>query len=119
MADWFTPSSGNVFLDAGFRRAEAARLLLRSQLALVVERIFKRRQLTQRQAAELFGVSQPRVNDLLRGRIERFSVDGLVSMLAHAGFTVGATVSDARRRTTRRHIRTARKHQRSRRARAG
>jgi predicted XRE-type DNA-binding protein len=43
---------------------------------------------TQKQAAKLFGVSQPRVSDLVRGNIDRFTIDALVNMLAGAGRTI-------------------------------
>jgi len=52
--------------------------------------------LTQAAAARMFGVSQPRVSDLVRGRIELFSIDTLVNMLAKAGVRVTVT---ARSRT--------------------
>lgn len=55
------------------------------------------RRLTQAQAARLFGVSQPRVSDLTRGKIERFSIDALVAMLGHAGLRVSLKVRQARR----------------------
>ena len=49
------------------------------------EKLIERRRLTQTAAAKLFGVSQPRVSDLHRGRIDRFSLDALVQLLARAG----------------------------------
>ena len=79
------PSSGNVYLDLGFSQAEAECLLLRSQLMLMVERLIANRKLTQVQGARLLGVSQPRVSDVVRGRVERFTIDALVEMLARAG----------------------------------
>jgi predicted XRE-type DNA-binding protein len=48
--------------------------------------------LTQAKAAIMFGVSQPRVSDLMRGRIDRFSVDTLVAMLGQAGLRVRLVV---------------------------
>jgi transcriptional regulator with XRE-family HTH domain len=48
---------------------------------IAIGRLIKARGLTQVQAARLFGVTQPRVSDLVRGRIELFSIDGLVEML--------------------------------------
>ena len=48
--------------------------------------------LTQVKAAEVFGVSQPRVSDLVRGKIERFSVDTLIAMLGAAGVRVQVSV---------------------------
>jgi len=44
--------------------------------------------LTQAQAAALFGVTQPRISDLVRGKIDRFSIDTLIAMLGHAGVRV-------------------------------
>src|SRR5438477_12595396 len=55
-----TPSCGNIFEDIGFPREEAQHLLLRSQLMLSIERLIKRRQLSQAEAAKLLGVTQPR-----------------------------------------------------------
>jgi predicted XRE-type DNA-binding protein len=81
-------SSGNVFLDVGFAPDVAANLLLRSELSVEVLQIIEERKLTQQQAGELFGVSQPRISDLVRGKLELFSIDGLVNMLAAAGVTI-------------------------------
>jgi predicted XRE-type DNA-binding protein len=85
-------SSGNVFRELGFTPAEAANLRLRSDLMTELGKVIKRRRLTQARAAALFGVSQPRVSDLVRGRIERFSVDTLVAMLGNAGVRVELVV---------------------------
>jgi len=52
------------------------------------------RRLTQADAATLFGVSQPRVSDLVRGKIDLFSIDTLVDMLNHAGIKVKFTLSE-------------------------
>ena len=81
----FERSSGNVYLDLGFPPAEAEHLLMRTKLMSTVDDVITERQLTQAQAARLFGVSQPRVSDVIRGRIERFTIDALVDMLAKAG----------------------------------
>jgi predicted XRE-type DNA-binding protein len=78
-------SSGNVYRDLGFAPAEAEYLLLRSRLMLMVSEVVRTRELTQAQAAKLFGVSQPRVSDVVRGRVARFTIDALVEMLARAG----------------------------------
>ena len=50
--------------------------------------IIEARGLTQARAAELFGVTQPRISDLVRGKIDRFSIDTLIEMLGHAGVNV-------------------------------
>jgi predicted XRE-type DNA-binding protein len=83
-----TEGSGNVFADLGFSPEESANLLFRSTLMARLTKIAIDRELTQVDAAKLFGVTQPRVNQLLRGKIASFSVDALVNMLARAGFTV-------------------------------
>ena len=59
---------------------------------LQLKRLVQSRKLTQAKAAKLFGVTQPRISDLVRGKIDRFSVDMLISMLARAGMSVRVTV---------------------------
>lgn len=49
-------------------------------------------ELTQSEAAQLLGVTQPRISDLVRGKIGRFSVDTLIAMLGKAGLTLSITV---------------------------
>jgi predicted XRE-type DNA-binding protein len=83
-----TASSGNVFRDLGFGSEEAQHLLVRSQLMLKIEKLLKARRLTQAGAAKVMGVSQPRVSDLLRGKVNLFSTDALIDMLAKLGVTV-------------------------------
>ena len=51
---------------------------------ITVRRFIEERSLTQAQAAELFGVPQPKISNLVRGRIDLFSIDTLVDMLARA-----------------------------------
>jgi predicted XRE-type DNA-binding protein len=96
MATKITRSSGNVFLDVGFPPAEAENLRIRSELMIQVRRLLEERKLTQAVAAKLFAVTQPRISDLVRGRIELFSIDGLVKMLAHAGIRVNVVVKRPR-----------------------
>ena len=91
-----TRSSGNVFRDLGFGPEEAQHLLVRSKLMIEIERVVKARGLTQAAAAKAMGVSQPRVSDLVRGKIDRFSIDTLVEMLGHAGVEVQLTTKDRR-----------------------
>ena len=88
-----TRSSGNVFADLGFGPEEADNLQLRAQLMSQVRDIA--RGVTQREAAALFKVSQPRLNDVLRGKIDKFSLDALVNMLGHAGMRVELRVKKA------------------------
>jgi predicted XRE-type DNA-binding protein len=87
-----TPSSGNIFRDIGFRREEAEHLLVRADLMIQVQKLIASRRLKQKAAAKRLGVTQPRVSDLLRGRIDLFSTDALIDMLARLGAKVRVTV---------------------------
>jgi predicted XRE-type DNA-binding protein len=78
-------SSGNVYRDLGFSAAEAEYLALRSRLMLMVGKLIRDRGLTQVEASRLLGVTQPRVSDIVRGRVDRFTIDALVEILARAG----------------------------------
>jgi predicted XRE-type DNA-binding protein len=89
-------SSGNVFSDLGFPAEEAVNLKMRSDLMIRLSTLIDARGLTQAQAAALFGVTQPRVSDLVRGKIDRFSIDTLVAMLGHAGVDVRIVVGRSR-----------------------
>jgi predicted XRE-type DNA-binding protein len=91
MAIQITKGSDNVFRDLGFSAVEAEHLRVRAELMRALERVIRRRRLTQARAAKLLGVSQPRVSDLVRGRFHRFSIDALVDMLARAGVKVHIT----------------------------
>ena len=82
----------NAFEAVGFDRLEAEHLRIRADLMLELERFIVARGLTQAQAAKLFHVTQPRVSDLMRGKLERFSIDTLVEMLSRAGADVTVKV---------------------------
>jgi len=88
-----TPSTGKVFRDLGFSREEAEHLLIRSDLMIAVQKAVARRALKQAEAAKILGVTQPRVSDLLRGRIDLFSTDALIDMLARLGIRVRVVLS--------------------------
>ena len=92
MAIKIQQSAGNVFKDLGFPGEEAENLKVRADLMIQISKLIRSRRLTQAQAAALFGVTQPRVSDLVRGKIERFSIDTLVAMLGHAGIQVQFTL---------------------------
>ena len=93
-----TPSTGNVFRDLGFSKEEAEHLLIRADLMIELQKTIASRRLKQREVARLLRVSQPRVSDLLRGRIDLFSSDALIDMLACLGVHVRITIKPARRR---------------------
>jgi predicted XRE-type DNA-binding protein len=88
-----TPSTGNVFCDLGFSREEAEHLLIRSDLMIAVQKALDRRAVKQAEAAKILGVTQPRVSDLLRGRLDLFSTDALIDMLARLGIRVRVVLS--------------------------
>ena len=92
--DW-EEGSENVFKDVGFSEQEAEYLMIRSRLMLEVDRFVEESGLTQREAAKKLGINQPRLNDLLKGKIQKFSIDALVKMLARIGVHVDVHVSAA------------------------
>ena len=96
-----TRSSGNAFRDLGFSAGEAESLRIRADLMIQIRRFIEARKLTQTTAAKVFGVTQPRISDLVRGKIDLFSIDTLVEMLARAGIRVGLTVQRGRIRSKR------------------
>lgn len=57
-----------------------------------IEQLVKKSGLIQSEAAKLLGITQPRINDLLKGRIDKFSLDALINMIARAGLEVKMTV---------------------------
>ena len=83
-----TQGRENVFEDIGFEREEAASLKVRADLMLDLRKYIETRGWTQRQAATFFGESQPRISNLMKGEISRFSVDKLINMLTRAGMQV-------------------------------
>jgi predicted XRE-type DNA-binding protein len=85
----------NVFDAIADTPEEAANLTLRSDLMDKIEEIIKANDWTQAEAAKQCGVTQPRINDLVRGRISRFSVDALVNIAARLGRKVVVKLEDA------------------------
>lgn len=90
-------STGNVFRDLGFSPDEAEHLKIRADLMIELTKLIHARGLTQAKAARLLGVSQPRISDLVRGKLDRFSIDSLIEMLGHAGARVAVRVTPRRR----------------------
>lgn len=74
---------------------EAENMRLRSTLMMEIERHIKAQGWTQVEAARHYGVTQPRISDLLRGKITLFSLDRLVTMVAASGKRIEMTVKDA------------------------
>ena len=74
-------SSGNVYTDLGYRDSES--MLVKAQLAAKIAEIIQRRALTQARAAEILGLTQPKVSDLLKGRFRGISEHRLLE--CHCG----------------------------------
>jgi len=93
-----TPSTGNVFRDLGFSKEESEHLLVRADLLIHVQKAIASRGLKQAEAAKALRVTQPRISDLLRGRVDLFSTDSLIDMLSRLGVGVKLVVKPGRPR---------------------
>ncbi|MEK6806533.1 MAG: XRE family transcriptional regulator [Pseudomonadota bacterium] len=85
MSKRVTESSGNVFADLGFAPHEAAVMLLRAELAESLRVWMERKKLSQAQVAKKLDIAQPRVSEIVRGKVELMSLDYLVGLCAKAG----------------------------------
>ncbi|MDZ4151040.1 helix-turn-helix domain-containing protein [Methylicorpusculum sp.] len=74
---------------------QAENMKLRSTLMMALKEHITHRDLSQFEAAKLFGVTQPRVSDLMRGKINLFGLDALVNMAASAGLHIEMRVREA------------------------
>jgi predicted XRE-type DNA-binding protein len=92
-----TRSTGNVFRDLGFRVEEAEHLRIRADLMIQLQKVIEAGGLKQARVAKILRVTQPRVSDLLRGRIDLFSTDALIDMLARFGVRVKLVLRPPRR----------------------
>lgn len=92
-----TPSTGNVFRDLGFSAGEAEHLMVRADLMIKVQKLVESKRLTQAKLAKILRITQPRVSDLRRGRIDLFSTDALIDILARLGVRVRLVVKADRR----------------------
>ena len=95
--------TGNVFADLGY--TDAKERTLKVELALEVNRLLKERKLTQAHAAELLGIVQPHVSDLVRYRLNRFSVERLMQFLTQLGQDVEIRIAKRSARASRRGVR--------------
>jgi predicted XRE-type DNA-binding protein len=92
-----TRSSGNVFRDLGFSAGDAEHLLVRADLMIKVQKLIESKHLTQAELAKILRITQPRVSDLRRGRIDLFSTDALIDILARLGVRVQLILKPSRR----------------------
>jgi len=84
----FMKGSDNVFKDVGFDEVEAKNLQFRSHLMNMLIRYIQHEGLTQKQAAIRFKTTQPRVSNLVQGKIDLFSADILLAMVERIGFPI-------------------------------
>jgi predicted XRE-type DNA-binding protein len=85
--------SGNVFEDLGFENADE--MLVKSELARHINKAIERRGLNQVEAAEILGVTQPKISALKRGRLTDFSMERLMRFLIALGLEVNISVRPA------------------------
>ena len=78
-------TKGNVFEDLGFDPVESADLALRAYLMAEIRRFIERNDLTQIRAAKFFGIKQPKISNIINGRVEEISSDYLVGLLSKTG----------------------------------
>ncbi len=88
----FEASSGNIFKDLGFSDEEAVNLQLRGLLAIEISNIIEERGWSQRQAAQELGVSQPRIAEIMKSKIDHYSIDLLVRYLDKLGQRVSIVI---------------------------
>jgi predicted XRE-type DNA-binding protein len=91
-----TRSSRNVFRDLGFDVEESEHLKIRADLLIQVQKRIAAGGYRQADAAKILSITQPRVSDLLRGRIDLFSSDTLIDMLARLGVSVRLVLKPSR-----------------------
>jgi predicted XRE-type DNA-binding protein len=91
-------SSGNIFADLGFSPAESANLSMRSTCMIAIKEWFAASGLTQASAAKQLGVTQPRLNAMLQGAINQFSLDALVNMATNAGLSAKLSLKAGKRK---------------------
>ena len=105
IVEHITPADGNIFLDLGFEPEEAARLKAESDREITQRIALKERLrgevvswmqangLKHGQAAEILNVTRPRVSDVVNGKLSKFSIDSLVSMVIRTGRNVEIVTS--------------------------
>ena len=91
MATKIRRTAGSVFDALGFPPEEAAQLRIRADLMGKLRQVIEQKEWTQAEAAKRLGVTQPRISDLVRGKIDRFSIDTLIALLGAVGVSVTVT----------------------------
>ena len=89
-----TKASENLFTDAGFSPERAKILKLKSHIMMILIKHIQAYNLTQVEAAKFFEVTQPRISNLVHGKIDLFSIDMLIVMLTKTGFDICQQIDD-------------------------
>lgn len=97
----YKESSGNVFADLNIENPEEA--LAKSELARQIGKIIKKKKLTQKQAAEILGIDQPKISALIHGKLRSFSLERLIRFINELGQDVSITISPAKLQSERGH----------------
>lgn len=79
-------SSGNIYADLGFSNPEE--MMAKAKLAILISDIIKERKLTQKKAAEIIGIDQPKISAILRGYLSGFTIDRLFRFLMALGMDI-------------------------------
>ena len=87
--------SDNVFRDLGFPEGQAQNLLLRADLVIHIRKVIEKLGITQAEAAKRASITQPRMNDLVKGRTEKFTLDAMVNVAAQLGYIVKLSLKKA------------------------
>jgi predicted XRE-type DNA-binding protein len=99
-----TKGNENVFVDCGFPPTEAENLRIRGKMMGALTGYIQDRKMSQANAARIMGVSQPRISDLVRGKIGLFTIDTLVNMLTSAGLKVAMDIKPGRPKAKNRQV---------------
>ena len=95
-------SSGNVYADTGHPNPEEA--MAKAELAILISNAIKRKKLTQKKAAELIGVDQPKISAIIRGQLSGFTIDRLFRFLMALGMDIVIEARPHTSKTTSAHI---------------
>lgn len=86
-------TTGNVFEDIGFNKTESTALKIKSNLLIAIQKVVQKHSYTQRDLEKILNQPQPRISELLRGKVSRMSIDKLVSYLQRLGADTRVNVS--------------------------
>jgi len=94
-----TKGKSNIYEDLGFASEVAQNMLIRTDLMISIIHWFQQSQMTQVAAAKVLGITQPRLNLILKSDIEAFSLDALVNIASSAGLSVQLSIKASKPKT--------------------